>query len=289
MYSQILVPLDSSNFSEQILPYAWFFADVFKIPVVLLHVADPAARPPFWPEATGEAYLKEVAEKHFASSVGVTINSAVGTPEEVILDSARSDPSCLIAMATRGVSGMRRWLIGSVASKVARAAANPVLLIRPGEVADRPTPVKLNTVFVPLDGSGLAEKALPHARALAKAAPVEIHLVRAYQLPAEAHMVADGVIAQGAAQYREELRREAQAYLDGKVAGLCAEGLERVSATVVEGDAAGEIIDFARRTPNNLVIMSSHGRSGIRRWVLGSVAEKVVQYSQDPVLLVRAA
>lgn len=289
MYSKILVPLDDSRFAEQILPYARFFADTFKIPVALLHVTNPDARPPFWPEPTADEYLKEVAQKYFASSVGVTIRSEVGMPEEVIVDSVKSDPSCLIAMATHGMSGMRRWLIGSVASKVVQASANPLLLIRPGEIADTAIPIRLDTAFVPLDGSGLAEKALPHARALAQAAPLAIHLVRAYELPANAYTLADGVIAQGPALYREELRREAQAYLDGKAAGLRADGFERVDATVVEGDAASEIIDLARRTPNNLIIMSTHGRSGIRRWVLGSVAEKVVQYSQDPVLLVRAA
>ncbi|MGN6733572.1 MAG: universal stress protein, partial [Candidatus Binatia bacterium] len=58
-------------------------------------------------------------------------------------------------------------------------------------------------------------------------------------------------------------------------------------STAVLGDAASEIIDFARRTDNNLVAMSTHGRSGVGRWLVGSIAEKVVQHSQDPVLLFR--
>jgi len=76
--------------------------------------------------------------------------------------------------------------------------------------------------------------------------------------------------------------------LDGLVAGLRADGLNRVIATAIEGDPAGEIIDLARKTPNDLIAISTHGRSGIGRWVLGSVAEKVVQYARGPVLLVRA-
>jgi nucleotide-binding universal stress UspA family protein len=108
-------------------------------------------------------------------------------------------------------------------------------------------------------------------------------------LPAEAYVIADGVIAQGPVQYREELKKEAETYLDGKVAGLRAEGFDRVIATAIQGDAAaGEIIDLALSTPHDLIAMSTHGRSGIGRWVLGSVAERVIQHSQDPVLLIRA-
>jgi nucleotide-binding universal stress UspA family protein len=68
---------------------------------------------------------------------------------------------------------------------------------------------------------------------------------------------------------------------------LRAEGLENVISTSIEGDPAGEIIDIARKTPKNLIAMSTHGRSGVRRWVFGSVAEKVIQHSGDPVLVIR--
>jgi nucleotide-binding universal stress UspA family protein len=89
--------------------------------------------------------------------------------------------------------------------------------------------------------------------------------------------------------FRESIKREATTYLDGKVDALRAEGLARVVATAIEGDAASEIIDIARKTPSNMIAMSSHGRSGVGRWLLGSVAEKVIQHSQDPVLVIRAA
>jgi len=289
MYNKILVPLDGSNFSEQVLPYAHVFADAYRAPVELLRITDPDARAPFWPPQADDRYLEEIAAQHFRSSVHVTTVAAIGKPAEVIVDHAKGDPACLIAMATHGLSGPRRWLIGSVASKVIQTAANPLLLIRPIEGADSSAPVSLDTVFVPLDGSGLAEKTLPHVCALAKVLNLEIHLLRVYTLPAEAYVIADGVIAQGPAQYREELKKEAETYLDGKVAGLRAEGFDRVIATAIQGDAAaGEIIDLALSTPHDLIAMSTHGRSGIGRWVLGSVAERVIQHSQDPVLLIRA-
>ncbi|HYQ96757.1 MAG TPA: universal stress protein, partial [Candidatus Nitrosocosmicus sp.] len=153
---------------------------------------------------------------------------------------------------------------------------------------DALTPVKMDQIFVPLDGSGLAEKTLPHACALTKRLNLEMQLLRVYSLPVDAYVVADGVIAQGPAQYREELARQAQDYLDGKVAGLRAEGFKRVVAIALEGDAASEIIDLGRKAPNSLIAMSTHGRSGIGRWVLGSVAEKIIQHAHNPVLLIRA-
>jgi nucleotide-binding universal stress UspA family protein len=288
VYSKILVPLDGSKFSEQILPYAGFFADAFKIPVALLHVTHPDARPPFWPSLSEDRYLSEIAVKCFPLAARVTTAEKIGMPEDVIVDNAKGDPSCLIAMATHGMSGMRRWLIGSVASKVVQTAANPLLLVRPRDIVNASMPVKLDTAIVPLDGSGLAEKTLPHVRALARAANIQAHLLRVYAVPTNPPVIGDGVFVHPSAAYREQLEKEARTYVDGKAAGLRAEGFERVVATVTGGDAAGEIIDLARQTPNNLIVMSTHGRSGLSRWVLGSVAEKVVQHSEDPVLLVRA-
>lgn len=288
MYKKILAPLDGSNFSEQVLPYAKVIAEAYRAPVELLHITDPAARTPFWPPQRGDQYLEEISAKYFrSSSVPAATAVEIGKPAEVIVDHAKGDPTCLIAIATHGLSGPRRWLIGSVASKVIQTAANPLLLIRPVET-DPTAPVKLDTIFVPLDGSGLAEKILPYVCGLAKALKLEIHFVRVYTLPADAYVIADGVIAPGPAVYREELKDVAEVYLEGKVAELQAEGFDRVVGTAIQGDDAGEIIDLAIRTPNNLIAMSTHGRSGIGRWVLGSVAERVVQHSRDPVLLIRA-
>jgi nucleotide-binding universal stress UspA family protein len=288
MYSKILVPLDGSRFSEQILPYARCFADAYGSPVELLRITDPDIRPPFWPPESSDAYLKKIVDKYFADAAPASIAEDVGAPAAVIVDRAKLDPSCLIAMATHGMSGARRWLLGSVTSKVVQTAANPLLLIRPSDGAELSTPIRPSRIFVPLDGSGLAEKTLPHAVALAKRLNLEIHLMRVYSLPADAYVVADGVIAQGPEPYREELEKEAETYLAGKVAEIRAAGVERVVAIVAQGNAADEISDLARKTPNSLIAMSTHGRSGIGRWMLGSVAEKVIQIAPVPVLLVRA-
>jgi nucleotide-binding universal stress UspA family protein len=286
MYSKILVPLDGSRVSEQILPYARLFADAYGIPVELLRVMDPDARPPFWPPESSGRYLNKIAGEYFSGRASTSAET--GAPATVIVDYAKNDPSCLIAMATHGLSGARRWLLGSVTSKVVQIAANPLLLIRPSHDFDVSTPVQMNQIFVPLDGSSLAEKALPHACALSKRLNLEIQLLRVYSLPMDAYVVADGVIARGPTQYREEQAKQAQDYLEGKVASLRADGVERVVGTALEGDAASEIIDLASKTPDSLIGMSTHGRSGIGRWVLGSVAERIIQHGRDPVLLIRA-
>jgi len=289
MYRKILVPLDGSKLAEQILPFAQSLAQALQTSVELLSVNEPDKMTASAPPLQGGKYLDEVAKKYFASARRVDKIVELGSPAEVIVDRASSDPACLIAMATHGMSGIRRWLIGSVASKVAQTAANPLLLIRPSEDAE---PVaarsQLKTLFVPLDGSGLAERALRHAVELAKRMNCEIHLMRMYTLPANVYVLADGVIGQGPAQYREAMQQEAATYLDGKVEELRAHGLDRVIATAIEGDPASEIIDIDVKTPNGLIVMSTHGRSGVGRWLLGSVAEKVIQHSAAPVLLIRA-
>jgi nucleotide-binding universal stress UspA family protein len=281
--------LDGSKFGEQALPYVRTFAEVYRTPIVLLHVKDPDIRVPFWPPLTIDEYLKQASVKYLSPSMTVDHVQEVGKPAEVIVDRAKDDPACLIAMATHGLSGARRWLLGSVASKVVHTTKNPLLFIRPSESEDPATKVELKTVFVPLDGSGLAEKVLPHVIELAKKINLEVQLVRVYSVPPDAYVVGDGVYPQAYAQQREAIQKEAEHYLEGKVEELRADGLREVLSTAIGGDPAGEIIDLAQRTPNNMIAMSSHGRSGIAQWVLGSVAEKVIHHSRDPVLVIRPA
>jgi nucleotide-binding universal stress UspA family protein len=284
IYRKIIVPLDGSKLAEQILPYARLFAEAYGIPVALVRVEDPNVRPPFWPPQPTSDYLQEAAARYFPSMPGVEPVEERGNPAEVIVDRAKTDPSYLIAMTTHGLSGMRRWLLGSVASRVVQCTANPVLLIRSGEPAPEGC---IKTVFVPLDGSALAERILPHVVPLAKIMQLETDLVRVYSTPLGAYPIGDATYLDTLSRHRDAIRREAESYLEEKTEELRAQGVDRVMATAIQGDAAGEIIDLARKTPDNLIAMSTHGRSGLGRWVLGSIAEKVIQHSHDPVLLVR--
>jgi nucleotide-binding universal stress UspA family protein len=286
MFNKILVPLDGSKLAEQVLPYARWLAGAYGASITLVRVTDPDARLPFTANQSASDYLKYTAAS--LSPLSVDTVEKIGKPAEVIVDTAKGDADCLIAMATHGLTGPRRWVLGSVASKVVQTADNPILLIRVAQDAAPLGPFAVKRVIVPLDGSGLAEKVLPHVMVLASKLKLDMQLVRTYSLPPDAYVVADGVIAQGPAQYRKNLHEESEKYLDGKVASLQADGFTAVSATVIEGDAASELIDLAAEPPQSLIAMSTHGRSGLGRWVLGSVAEKVVQHSLAPVLLIRA-
>ena len=277
--------MDGSRLAEQILPYVRLLAMKAALPVELLWVNDVeiAHRSP----RSGKEYLRQATAEYLSTLKQIGVNEADGKPAEVIVAHAAAESTALIAMATHGLSGIRRWLIGSVASKVAQLAHNPLFLIRPTENGDPGATVEIKSIFVPLDGSGLAEQALPHAMALAKTFKGEAQLLRVYNLPNDAYVVADGVIAPGPAQMREALRGEIESYLEGKVESLRAQGLDAIIGTALEGDAAGEIIDLAAKTARSVIVMSSHGRSGVGRWLLGSVAEKVIQHSRAPVLLIR--
>jgi nucleotide-binding universal stress UspA family protein len=286
MYQKIIVPLDGSKTAEQILPYARLFARAYDIPVELLRVEEPAARPAFWPPQPTSAYLPEVSGRYFSAPLRADRVEESGKPAEVIVDRAKANPDCVIAMTTHGLSNVRRWLLGSVASKVVQSAVNPLLLLR--ALDEAPPEVALKSIVVPLDGSGLAERIFPHVVSVAKKMKLAVELVRVYDPSVTAYPVLDMPYLESLERYREEMRHEAETYLDGKSHELRAEGVTRVSATVIQGDPASEIIGLARKTPENLIAMSTHGRSGIGRWLLGSVAEKIVQHSRDPVLLVRS-
>lgn len=286
IYKRILVPLDGSKLAVGVLPYARLLASALQLPVDLLHVNDSETAAHGIRPIQGADYLKAVAAS-FTNSLTVSCCMEDGRAAEVIVDRASRDAGTLITMATHGRSGAQRWLLGSVAQKVLQASINPLLLIRPNEETRPSADVRLSTVILPLDGSHLAEKVLPHVIYLANRLKLEVVLIRTYTLPTTGYFMATGISPPAIGELGEKIKEEITDYLQAKVDELQAEGIEKVSFMVVEGRGPEEIIDLARRTSNNLVAMSSHGRSGIGRWVLGSVTDRVVCYSGDPVLVIR--
>lgn len=142
-------------------------------------------------------------------------------------------------------------------------------------------------ILVPLDGSALAEKVLPHATALAKSAGAELTLVTVVQLAlGAAGSKLDGM-PEVAAERKAALKAEATIYLEKIQRDLKDQGVA-AHTVALEGDVAGEIIVYAERKGFDLVAMATHGRSGIDRFVMGSIAEKVVRGTIKPVLLIRA-
>lgn len=301
-YTKILVPLDGSPLSESILPYAESFAEKLNTPIELLHVIDLDAIRTYFDAQQGRP-IDEVQEQmkarateylqKVAASLPNTFTSrqtvVLGSAPVVILAQAEKEKGTLLAMATRGYSGAKRWFFGSVADKVLHGAQTPLLLYKGSPEADLGKKATIKRVLVPLDGSGLAEQILPHVTALGKAMNLEVELLRIYSVPVMVAAPASPAYPFGAQMLTlDAFREEAVEYLDGKVQQLReGEGLREVSYSVTEGEAADRIIETAHQTRNSLIAMSTHGRSGVGRWILGSVADRVIRQSGDPVFVIR--
>lgn len=294
MYRKLLVPLDGSKTAENVLPYARFLATKLRLPIELLSVVELPM------SAAGEKalYLDLIVERAVVVSheylariartfAGADITTVVekGNPEELILARAEAGEKVLTAMATHGHSGIARWLLGSVAEKIVREASNPLFLVRAREDAKTDGQTALNSIITPLDGSQLAESVLPHVVELAKALKVKVILMQTFTLKQIIQTYKDYIPDVDALQKSSE--SGATRYLEEKERQLKAEGLA-VSTVAAEGEAAQTILELANGAPDSLLAMCTHGRSGIRRWMLGSITEKVVRHADNPVLAIRA-
>ena len=301
MFTRILIPLDGSKTAEKVLPYARFLAGSLKLPVELLAVVDivemathmSADRARYLDTMiedsvrNSEQYLRGVAGTFPGANTKCTVEK--GKAEQVIIETAAADKGTLITMATHGRSGINRWLLGSIAEKVLRAATNPLLLVRATDEAKADRVATLKSIVVPLDGSELAESVFPTVVELAKTLKLEVVLFRAYSIPYSAYSSAEGYYAVDYEELLKAMREEAVDYLEKKTEAVKKLGIDKVSCVAKEGFAADEIISLSRKPPDNLIAMCTHGRSGVKRWVLGSVTETVVRHSADPVLVIRAS
>jgi nucleotide-binding universal stress UspA family protein len=294
MFQRILVPLDGSKLAEAVLPYVQILATRLPAPMILLQVVPPPyeVRPGPGPTLATLAGGYLAALQTHLRSAGLTVDwvTRAGLPADAIIDYAAECGADLIAMSTHGRSGLGRWVYGSVADKVLRGADVPVLLVRVSEADTQALPparaVHYQRILVPLDGSALAEGALRHAEALAAHFGAHLVLIRVPVLPTYAY--ASTELAYSIEAELDAAAGEAAAYLADLAGRLAQRGLSAES--VVEwGPVAETIIDYAQGHGVDLIVMSTHGRSGLGRWVYGSVADKVLRAAGVPVLLVRAA
>ena len=301
MYRKILVPLDGSPSAENVLPYARALAKRLALPVDLLEVVDftELARSVSSADAL---FLDRVAQDEARRSgvylagisesfSGIAARCLVkhGRAADIIVEMAAAEKDTVIMMATHGRSGLNRFFLGSVTEKVLRATSSPLLVVRAKEGAAAGGEAVIKSLVVPLDGSELAETVMPSVVTLAKQVDLKVILFRAYAVPYGSYTAGEGFYDPvNLDAFLAQLRQEAIDYLESKTAELKRKGLAQVSYVAQEGLSADEIIKFARATPNTLIAMCSHGYSGVKRWVLGSVTETVVRHSGDPVLVLRA-
>ena len=291
MINKILVPLDGSEAAEAVLPYVERIATAAQARVLLLAAVD---KPRDWGGDTGgdlkgerheaESYLRRL-QARLASATGkdVEIDVVASPPAEAILAACEKTQPDLIAMTTHGRSGVARWVLGSVAAKLLHATHTPMLVVRPpaeGKQGDAPP---LTKVLVPLDGSELSASVLPFAGDLAKSLGASIVLFHAVFEPVMTYPGAEAVFDPGVLK---EMQAGAHEYLSSAASGLAAKGVEAHSV-VTTGNATDGIVWAAEREGAGLIVMSTHGRSGLGRIVLGSVADAVVRRTSLPVIVVR--
>ncbi|MGE5262472.1 MAG: universal stress protein [Acidobacteriota bacterium] len=296
MYRRMLIPLDGSPLAEQALPLAKALAERFQSSVTLFRAIEPV-RETLREEGARVSvadqvelmrglaleYL-EIAHRDFESiHVPAERVVRVGHPASAILDLAETARADLIVMATHGRTGIQRWVYGSVADKVLTGARSPLLLVRA-----KPMPLaetRISRILVPLDGSELAEGALPFAQELARAFDAEILLLRVWA--PSAYIIEGYPAGRSVVEFDEVAQASVQEYLRQENRELQNQGL-RVKWETEIGPTADGILQAVETHAASTIVMSTHGRSGLGRWVMGSVAERVLSASPVPVLLVRS-
>lgn len=284
MYQRVLVPLDGSMLSESALIPALHLAQQKDGTLYLMRVPvyaesgeqDNPEYQPVWtadhgiPEHEDTAvYLREIRER-FALP-GVSIKTVVGEGERVsaILNTASEKDIDLIVMASHARSGVSRWLLGSIAAKVIRRSRIPVLLVR------RPPP-DFDHILITLDGSNLAERIIEPALELAAGFGSRITLL---QIRSDRDETGAGPNKVNQADGRRD------SYLDKIRARYAERGLV-IGTAVGTGSPAAAILAHVAEKDVDLVAMSTHGRSGLRKLVFGSVTEKVLCDCENAMLVV---
>ena len=296
MFEKILLTLDGSPVAEVAVPYAEFLAGRLGAELILLHVnSERESNPHMY-----EIYLNSMAgamrlqiKKSMPQGGEPRVQTVVttGDPGEVIHNYIEKNAISLVVMSTRGSSGIKLWLLGSVADKVIRAVNIPVLLVRAKEPQTAASKKKvISRILLPLDGSATSKAAVPCAMELARKLKASVTLFRmaervsemmAYLLPYRKQIAKTYEWMDTAAV------KDARSYLVGVEKELRQEGIP-VTHVVTSGvDPAYEILEQEKKTNADLVVMASRGKSPIDAWSIGSVAEKVLHSGGLPLLLVR--
>jgi len=298
MYRHLLVPFDGSPFSARALPVASALAQRTGATLHLIMVHDPSAYIPFVageiavPVYDAELVSDRRAEDHRLLQAeattllahGLTVVSELleGTTVEALSEYAARVGADLTVMTTHGRGGFARLRLGSVAKAYLARASAPVLLVRGGDSDETPV-LPQGALLCPMDGSETSEAMLPHARAFAQAVGLPMALFAVIvphhipMAPLGTEMLADPAALEVEEKGRDEYLRQ--------LLPLCSPGTTTRSITDLSVGRA--ILDEAERLSAGAIAMATHGRSGLRRLMMGSVTDEVVRHSALPVLVYR--
>jgi nucleotide-binding universal stress UspA family protein len=297
----IFVPLDGSRFAEQAVAWA---AELCRAAKAKLRLALVHQLPP--PPGTADAkklytkveillrraqrdYLNKVAKRlkdGGLSKVGSVV--LTGEPGPALVEDAVEWGASLVVMSTHGRGPLASIWLGSVTDHVVRHLPIPVLLIRPGDEHSKPGPVDFQgEILVPLDGSVPGETALEPAIAIARLFDMQLSLLQVVQPISDSFAGNLALPVDEDVRLTELFRKEAEDYLKDVAKRVEQEGLRAASAVVLGPFPAASIIAAGEREPVKLVAMATHGQSGVRRFVMGGVTDKVVRGLNRPVLVCR--
>ncbi len=312
MFTRILVPLDGSARAERALPAAAAIARAGAASLLLLRVVDLRTEIGSYGlmpspilgsfvhklHIAAETYIAECSRSEILRGIVVETAVEVGDAPEGILTHSEAWCADLVVICSHGRTGLTHWALGSVAEHVSRHSRAPVLLLResgPSLVGRHPDPEHVLRVLVALDGSKYAEASLGPAadliRALAAPQAGAVHLAMVLP-PFEADPInmPDALVLEGA-----------KSYLEGIAAHLREThgGISVTWSVAVELDIAAALIRVAENGEDaegagvvrgcDLIAMATHGASGIARWVMGSVTDRVLHATALPILVVRPA
>ena len=280
MIERILVPLDGSELAEVVLPYVEYVAGRTGAGVRLFTaVASEAERQ----EAT--SYLVAKRDRLREAAVEATLSVTPDGEAEAILAAADAWQADLIAMSTHGRSGVMRWVFGSVADKIIHAQeVPPLLVVRARPEKERPAAVNIERILVPLDGSQLSLSILPQVEELAKALGASLVLFSGV-IPLDIYPGTEMAPAR-VGGILDELMSQAQSFLASLEKEVQGRGVKARSVVTI-GFPVDEITRVAEEVGAGLIAVATHGRSGVNRWIMGSVADGVVRRSHLPCLMIR--
>lgn len=304
MFRSILVPLDGSGFGEQALPVAISLARRLGAAIQIVHVHVPAwgvYGERGWPydetldsamRERDRAYLDTTLER-LAAVADVPLSSALldGTIANAISRHAAETGVDLLVLTTHGRGPLARFWLGSVADTLVRQVDTPLLLVPPQakapELSEDTAP---RHVLVPLDGSELAEQILEPAMAVGAATQAKFTLLQVILpmlppfYPAGTTKVIGPVIQELETLHLQEFA-DGQKYLGRLAEPLRAKSLTVETRVVSHEQPVTAILEDATAVGADLIALATHGRGGLKRLLLGSVADKVLRGSATPVLV----